>query len=84
MPELTDAMFERAVYKVGGIEKKPPRRRGPQKTPTKIALYLRLPHEVVDYFKAGGVGWQTRMGYALRDWIAAHPKKTIKRKNKNN
>ncbi len=35
LPELTDEMFERAVYKIGGIKKPPPRRRGSQKTPTK-------------------------------------------------
>ena len=73
LPELTDEMFDRAVYKVGGIEKPTPKRRGPQKTPTKIAIYLRLPHEVVEYFKSEGSGWQTKMGYALKDWIKKHP-----------
>lgn len=73
LPELTDEMFNRAVYKVNGVEKTPPRRRGPQKAPTKIALNLRLPGEVVNYFKAEGPGWQTKIGNALKDWIKQHP-----------
>jgi uncharacterized protein (DUF4415 family) len=73
LPELTDEMFERAVYKVGGIEKPAPRRRGPQKAATKTAVYLRLPPKVVDYFKSEGAGWQTKMGYALEDWMKKHP-----------
>lgn len=73
LPELTDEMFERAVYKVGGVEKPVPKRRGPQKTPTKVAISLRLPSKVVDYFKSEGAGWQTKMSYALEDWIKKHP-----------
>jgi uncharacterized protein (DUF4415 family) len=73
LPELTDEMFHQAVYKVDGIVKKAPRRRGPQKVPTKIALNLRLPKEVVDYFKLEGRGWQTKIGIALADWIKSHP-----------
>ncbi len=73
LPELTDDMFERAVYKVHGVEKEPPRRRGQQKAPTKIAISLRLPKEVVNYFKKEGPGWQTKISYALKDWIKHHP-----------
>lgn len=73
LPELTDKMFKQAVYKVGGVEKVAPRKRGKQKAPTKVALHLRVPREVVDYFKSEGRGWQTKMGYALQDWIRAHP-----------
>jgi uncharacterized protein (DUF4415 family) len=73
LPELTDEMMNRAVYKVGGVVKPAPRRRGPQKTPIKVALNLRLPREVVDYFRAEGAGWQTKIGFALKDWIKRHP-----------
>ena len=73
LPELTDEMFNRATYKVKGVEKISPRRRGPQKAPTKIALTLRLPNDVIDYFKSEGVGWQTKIGCALQDWIKHHP-----------
>ncbi len=41
-------------------------RRGPQKMPTKVAVSLRLTREVVERFKAGGRGWQTRIDEALR------------------
>ena len=73
LPELTDEMFNQAIYKVGGVEKPTPRRRGAQKVPTKVALNLRLPQEVVEYFKLEGRGWQTKIGIALKDWIKSHP-----------
>lgn len=73
LPELTDAMFNQAIYKDGGVEKPAPKRRGAQKVPTKVALNLRLPQEVVEYFKLEGRGWQTKIGIALEDWIKSHP-----------
>jgi uncharacterized protein (DUF4415 family) len=42
------------------------RGRGPQKKPTKVAVSLRLSREVVERFKSGGPGWQTRMDKALK------------------
>ena len=42
------------------------RGRGPQKEPTKVAVSLRLTRAVVERFKAGGPGWQTRMDQALK------------------
>lgn len=42
------------------------RRCGPQKTPTKVATTIRLDPDIVDYFKAGGRGWQTRLNDTLR------------------
>jgi len=41
-------------------------RRGPQRRPTKVAVSLRLTREVVERFKAGGPGWQTRIDEALK------------------
>lgn len=75
LPELTDEMMDRALYKVAGIEKTPPRRRGKQKSPTNIALQIRLPPEVVNYFKAEGTGWKSRIGEVLKKWIKLHPHK---------
>lgn len=44
-----------------------PRRRGrPKAQTTKTAVLLRLDPDVVDHFKAGGEGWQTRMNAELR------------------
>jgi uncharacterized protein (DUF4415 family) len=73
LPELTDEMMNRAVYKVAGVEKPSPKYRGKQKKPTKIPVYIRLPPEVVDYFKAEGLGWQSRIGEILKKWIKSHP-----------
>jgi len=42
-------------------------KRGPQKTPTKKLVSLRLSAEVIDHFKADGPGWQTRIDSALRE-----------------
>ena len=62
--EATRAFFERADLIRGG---KVIRRgkRGPQKAPTKKLVSLRLSPEVVDHFKAGGPGWQTRIDETL-------------------
>jgi uncharacterized protein (DUF4415 family) len=42
------------------------RRRGPQKTPTKELVSLRLDRDVVAAFRASGTGWQARANDALR------------------
>lgn len=46
---------------VRGCEK-----RGPQKTPTKQQVTLRLDRDVVERFRATGEGWQRRINEALR------------------
>jgi uncharacterized protein (DUF4415 family) len=46
--------------------------RGPQKTPTKERITIRLSREVVDQFRESGEGWQTRVDAALRDWLKHH------------
>ena len=45
------------------------RMRGPQKTPQKVSTTIRLSPEVVEAFRAGGEGWQTRIEAALKDWL---------------
>jgi uncharacterized protein (DUF4415 family) len=40
--------------------------RGPQRLPTKVPVAIRLSREVVDHFKAGGKGWQSRIDEALK------------------
>lgn len=42
------------------------RGRGPQKAPTKTLVSLRLSPDVLEKFKAGGAGWQSRIDEALR------------------
>ena len=39
--------------------------RGPQKSPTKERVALRLDSDIVDHFRSGGPGWQTRINDAL-------------------
>ena len=46
--------------------------RGPQKTPTKERITIRLSPEVVQPFRATGEGWQTRVDAALKDWLKFH------------
>ncbi|MBC7157499.1 MAG: BrnA antitoxin family protein [Rhodobacteraceae bacterium] len=43
-----------------------PRTRGPQKAATKVHVSIRLSPEVIEHFKAGGPGWQSRIDDALR------------------
>ena len=45
--------------------------RGPQKTPVKDRVGLRLDHDVVEHFRATGPGWQSR----INDILAEHVKK---------
>ena len=40
--------------------------RGPQKSPTKQQVTLRLDRDVVERFRATGEGWQGRINEALR------------------
>jgi uncharacterized protein (DUF4415 family) len=44
-------------------------KRGPQKSPTKKLVSLRLSPEVVDHFKSTGRGWQTRIDSTLLESI---------------
>ena len=41
-------------------------KRGPQKSPTKIPVSIRLSPEVIKHFKAKGPGWQSRIDDVLR------------------
>ena len=50
--------------------KAPVRRGRPRAARPKVSTTIRLSRDVVDHFKAGGRGWQTRIDEALRDWIA--------------
>ena len=68
-PEWTEEDFARAVGPEGLSEAElaafPRTRRGPQKTPTKRLVSLRLDPQVIEHFKAGGAGWQSRINAAL-------------------
>ncbi|CAN7520749.1 BrnA antitoxin family protein [Pseudoduganella sp. LjRoot289] len=44
----------------------------PAQAVTKIPTTLRIDPEVLQAFKATGVGWQTRMNQVLYEWADAH------------
>jgi uncharacterized protein (DUF4415 family) len=58
LPEMTDEMFARVVFKKAG--------RPPSPNPRQ-ANSLRLPPEVIARWRATGLGWQTRMAKRLED-----------------
>ncbi len=59
---LPQAVYEAAMKRRRG-------QRGPQKTPTKKALTLRLDPDIIEAYRAGGRGWQARMNDVLRRGI---------------
>jgi uncharacterized protein (DUF4415 family) len=62
--EATRAWFEKAdLIRKGKVVRRG--KRGPQKTPTKKLVSLRLSPEVIEHFKAAGPGWQTRIDSTL-------------------
>jgi uncharacterized protein (DUF4415 family) len=44
-------------------------KRGLQKAPKKMLVSIRLSPDVIDHFKSGGPGWQTRIDSMLRQAI---------------
>ena len=42
------------------------RSRGKQKVPTKVLVTLRLDRDVLEHYKSGGRGWQTRINADLK------------------
>jgi len=45
------------------------RRGRPPVARPKVSTTIRLSRDVIDHFRAGGRGWQTRIDEALREWI---------------
>ena len=68
-PPLTDEEFARmrpADEVIPEFMKEWRKARGKQKAPTKQLVSLRLDREVIEHFKRGGRGWQSRINAALR------------------
>jgi len=71
-PEWPDEVWDRAQIAVGGkIVRKATgtltkRGRPPVGDAPKQQVTLRLPRDVIGHFKAGGPGWQTRIGEVLQ------------------
>ena len=47
------------------------RKRGPQKSPKKVPISIRLSPDVAKGLRATGTGWQGRADQALRSWLAS-------------
>lgn len=68
IPELDDAFFASAdVYHGNRLIKKG----RPPKDELKKPTTLRLDQKVIDYFKADGKGYQTRINQVLLDYVNA-------------
>jgi uncharacterized protein (DUF4415 family) len=71
-PPMTDEMLSRIKPVKESHPDIPKRVRGPQKTPLKIPVSLRLHPDIVEYFKSQGSGWQTKINNILHDYMKAH------------
>jgi uncharacterized protein (DUF4415 family) len=80
VPEWTEADFARArpmremFPKIVEAFERARGQRGPQKSPVKDRIGLRLDHAVVEYFRSTGPGWQSR----INDILAEHVKRVGK------
>jgi len=86
-PELTDEVFDRAEFAIGGKVIRPAtgtltraftpdeirarRGRPPLGETAKVQQSLRLSREVLDHFRATGPGWQARIDEVLRRHVQA-------------
>ena len=64
-PELTDEWFDKANLHYGEKLIRRGRGRPPLDAPKKL-VSLRLDRDVIEQFRAGGPGWQSRINAALR------------------
>jgi uncharacterized protein (DUF4415 family) len=83
-PEWTAENFARAVtgpefFAAWGIEMPVPRRRGPQREPTKQAVSIRLSRSVLEEMRALGPGWQAQIDEILQAWLIKQRRKLEKR-----
>jgi uncharacterized protein (DUF4415 family) len=74
-PEWTAEDFRRARPLMDALPKETAEalrryqgQRGPQKSPTKVLISLRVDRDVVAAYRATGAGWQTRANEALRTY----------------
>lgn len=74
-PEWPEEAWERAEIAVGGKVVREAsgtlarRGRPPQGDVAKQQVTLRLSQDVIAHFKAGGAGWQTRIGDVLEEHV---------------
>ena len=68
IPELTDEWFEKADLYHGDVLIRRGRGRPPAEK-RKQLVSLRLDQDVIEEFRAGGPGWQSRINAALRSHL---------------
>lgn len=71
-PEWTDEDVKTAVRMTGlplSLQRKLRGQRGPQKAPCETQTAARYDADIIEAFKEGDPGWQTRMSDALCDWL---------------
>jgi uncharacterized protein (DUF4415 family) len=74
-PELARAFLRAAdVYEGNALVR---RGRPPAGVRPKEAVKLRLSPDVLDHFRAGGPGWQTRINEALERAVAREKRKAV-------
>lgn len=77
-PELTAEVAARGQISIGGVAVRAATGtltkagRPPIGDAPKQQVTLRLPREVIAHFKAGGPGWQTRIGEVLQHYTAGN------------
>jgi uncharacterized protein (DUF4415 family) len=88
-PEWTDEDFARARPALDVLPKEVVEairryrgQRGPQKTPTKELISLRVDRDVVAAYRATGPGWQARANEALRAYATGTGLKRRSRKTR--
>ncbi len=67
--ELTDAQLA-AFKSIEGFPEQAAKVGRPVKESPKQATTIRFDADILEAFKAGGKGWQTRINDALRDWLS--------------
>ena len=74
-PAWTESMLGAPVLKRG---------RGPQASPTKVLTSVRLDADILEFFKAKGAGYQSRINAALRMEVernlASRPRATTRKR----
>jgi uncharacterized protein (DUF4415 family) len=68
-PPLSDALLSRMRPVAKMHPETPPRVRGPQKAPAKKSTTIQLDPEVLDFFKAQGKEWQSKINDVLQDYV---------------
>ena len=62
--KISDGEFRQAVNKI--------RVGRPKLEQPKLLVSIRYDHEIIEYFKATGKGWQTRINEVLSEYVASH------------